>query len=364
MTHWAILVGVVYYGPHRIEDNKLKGCVADVEDMEAFLKTQISPKVSPANIFKLTSSHPTEGTEEPPEAPKERASGRNFISCLKRVIEHGEEGDNVYIHYSGHGSKGKGAEDVLLNFYASTKGVSQLPGEVVANLVKEMVNKKIHVTVAFDCCFSGATKRGSAHGLRFSNYIEPTEGSDDLSAPNAILENIEPIYSAFRNSQVIPHWITNPQGYTIFCACTPLQKAEEVVDETMKSCEIADPEHLPVAGRPNERGAFSFLLLRALKQLRQTGIAVTDGSLFEHLRARFHARIPNQSPVFYGSKRTSFFTDKSSFPSDKITAIFKKNGQFMLRKGSAHGVLLGDEYILFPLKDSAKASDRQLCTTS
>ncbi|KAF2849804.1 hypothetical protein T440DRAFT_426458, partial [Plenodomus tracheiphilus IPT5] len=346
MTHWAILVGVIYYGPHRIEDNKLKGCVADVEDMEEFLKLRMAPD----KIFKLTSSHPMEGTGQPPEGPRERASAGNFRYYLRHVINSGEEGDNVYIHYSGHG--GKALEDIRLNFYASTKGQSQLTGEIVANHVKEMVDKKMHVTVAFDCCFSAATKRGSAHGLRFSNYIEPVEGSD------GILENVESAYSEFRNSRVIPQWITNPQSYTIFCACTPSQKANEVSDTDLGSCETSDPEHLPVARRPSERGALSYLLLKALKQFRETGIAVTDGSLFEHLRARFHARIPDQTPVFYGSKRTSFFTNNSSLPSDKITAISKKDGKIILRKGSAHGVQLGDKYALFPLGDSAKASDR------
>ncbi|OAG06791.1 uncharacterized protein CC84DRAFT_1195211, partial [Paraphaeosphaeria sporulosa] len=287
MMHWAILVGVLYYGSSLPDDNRLKGCVADVEDMEEFLELLKLP----VKIFKSTSNHPTVGAGYPPEKPKERAILRNFIDRLNDVIEYGS---------------------------------------------KKIVHK-MHVTVAFECCISGATKRhgrAPTFGVCFSSTVEP--------------------------------WITNPQGYTIFCACASSQIANEVYElKPRKEADtetglqgVLNREHFTTAKRPIERGALSHVLLEALKQLRQTDTTIIAGSLFEHQRAQFHVRVPNQTPVLYGSKTTSFFADSLSFSDTEIVPVFNKDRKLMMHKGPVHGVVIGDKYSLFPLRKSADASDK------
>ncbi|KAJ4299756.1 hypothetical protein N0V90_005002 [Kalmusia sp. IMI 367209] len=362
MTHWVILVGVLYHGQHRPADNNLKGCVADVEDIEEFLGLQIPVPT----IFKLTSSLPLDGSHEPPEPGDERATARNFLSRLDHVIEYGKEGDNVYIHYSGHGSRS--TDDVRLNFFTASKGAAQLPGSRLAGKLKEMVTQKMLVTVVFDCCFSAATKRHNKTSLiRYSEY---SSSLDDSEASHSLLDeggNLGTKFSLYRNAQALPEWIVDPKGYTIFCACTSSQEAKEItkieekveLDANESPREILLYDQPPASRRPLERGALSYLLLEALKQLKKAGTAIYDQSLHEHLRARFHARIPAQTPVLYGSKDTSFFASYISFPDTKIASVFLDNERWILRKGAAHGVRPGDQFVLFALKDSAVVAEKE-----
>ncbi|KAK7189510.1 caspase domain-containing protein [Paraphaeosphaeria sporulosa] len=292
MMHWAILVGVLYYGSSLPDDNRLKGCVADVEDMEEFLELLKLP----VKIFKSTSNYPTVGAGHPPEKPKERAILRNFIDRLNDVIEYG----------------------------APTFGVC------------------------------------------FSSNVEPVEHLDEEFGATGTRTDLHPTCATFRNAQVIPQWITNPQGYTIFCACASSQIANEVYElKPRKEADtetglqgVLNREHFTTAKRPIERGALSHVLLEALKQLRQTDTTIIASSLFEHQRAQFHVRVPNQTPVLYGSKTTSFFADSLSFSDTEIVPVFNKDRKLMMHKGPVHGVVIGDKYSLFPLRKSADASDK------
>lgn len=367
MTHWAILVGINYYGRNYSEDD-LQSCVADVEVIKDFL---INGPFQ-YNIVPLTSTKPVDDLEtQPPEQSSSRATIKNFLKQFEFVEAHGKEGDNVYIHYSGHGTQRK--NDVALTFYHEKQGKQYYYGDRLASWVKKLVEKEqMLVTVVFDCCFSGATKRHGGYEVEEVRYraynplvdtYESEFGPDDAG--------LEPAVLPMRNAEAIPQWEINPVGYTFFCACTTEQEARGVeVYETDCKLDVAleaifaetiEETSEGSSKRVKEyRGALSYILLEALKQLAGSHTAVHDHTLHRHICAIFHAKIPTQNPIRYGNKHSSFFANISSAPDNKITSVIRIGDQLILKNGAAHGVLEGDKYELFILNDALSVSDRAM----
>jgi hypothetical protein len=364
MTHWAILVGVNHYGPN-FPNDELRSCVADVKAIEEFLVN----RPTDYEIATLTSTKPTNPSKsQPPEEPSTRATIKNFLCQLKFIEAHGQQGDNVYIHYSGHGSNREG--DVKLTFYNENQGKDYYWGERLASRLKRLVEKrKMLVTVVFDCCFSAATKRHGRPGaaeVRYREYDPLVDTHESQSNPDDSIDGA--VVVPMRNAKAVPQWLIDPNGYTIFCACTSEQTAESVVfkvDRELGAARGTTSAEPPEATTEETtemveeyRGALSYVLLEALKQIASTGTAVHDHILHRHMCAIFHAKIPTQNPTRYGNKQSSFFADIDSALDNKITSVTKVGDQLILKNGSAHGVVEGDEYELFLLDNVTKISKR------
>jgi hypothetical protein len=111
----ALLIGVDYYFRNTVPDapsySSLRGCVRDINYVDEYLKLKLG--IPSTNIIKLTASSPnsnednmTNGaTSGPLEAPEKWPTYENIIAAFNRVIEVAKAGDQVYIHYSGHGGR-------------------------------------------------------------------------------------------------------------------------------------------------------------------------------------------------------------------------------------------------------------------
>ncbi|XP_074303271.1 metacaspase-9-like [Silene latifolia] len=84
----AVLVGCNYHGT----DSELFGCIYDVVSMKKVLISRFGFKED--NIELLT---------DEPNSPI-KPTGANIKSALKRMVEHAQEGDLLFFHFSGHGT--------------------------------------------------------------------------------------------------------------------------------------------------------------------------------------------------------------------------------------------------------------------
>src|SRR5947209_5786241 len=79
----------------------LAGCVRDVEHVEDFLRRRLG--LTDAHLVKLTSTD--NGTGQPKELPERRPTYENMVNAFQKVTQLASKGDQVYIHYSGHGGR-------------------------------------------------------------------------------------------------------------------------------------------------------------------------------------------------------------------------------------------------------------------
>src|SRR5580765_5259795 len=101
----ALLIGVDYYAPNRLPDGgfypSLGGCVRDINLVEQFLKQGLG--LPDDQITKLTATNT--GSGKAPESRKQLPTYANIVGAWKDVIARASKGDQVYIHYSGHGGR-------------------------------------------------------------------------------------------------------------------------------------------------------------------------------------------------------------------------------------------------------------------
>src|SRR5689334_11371842 len=101
----ALLIGVDCYLPNRLPDGgyypSLGGCVRDINHVESFLKERLGLKDD--QIIKLTATNA--GGTNPSEPPDFWPTYENIINAFKRVTEKAQPGEQVYVHYSGHGGR-------------------------------------------------------------------------------------------------------------------------------------------------------------------------------------------------------------------------------------------------------------------
>ncbi|KAF2717111.1 hypothetical protein K431DRAFT_288858 [Polychaeton citri CBS 116435] len=341
-SRWALLVGVNFYGTSdpigRPGVSPLYGCVPDVEDVRDFLKA------TACDITILTSSMPSNPLSTLPlEQPKDRATIKNLESAFSSLATKTKAGDEVYIHFSGHGSKapqGSGAGSLLVLFDEQYGG-AWLPSEKLAYLVRNLVDKDILVTVVLDCCFSGGIKRGeqSDEGIvRYTDYDTRSKGGCPPSDDTSRVPNLSaPVLRGARPASL---WTIQSENYTCITASTG--------EETAKEFSYGTRSHAI------SHGKLSYHLLRLVQLLRSEGAAISDGLLYENLRAQLHLAGRSQHPMRFGAKKTSFFALSKPGDGSRLTSLVRSNSgqKLLLRQGSAHGVEPDDQYEVFPVHDT------------
>src|SRR4029078_3893104 len=90
----ALLIGIDRY--LYIEPN-LRGCVGDVDNVYRFLTERL--KTPAGQIIRRTSSL------EQTEGPEELATRTNIIAGFAELARIAKDGEQIYIHYSGHGRR-------------------------------------------------------------------------------------------------------------------------------------------------------------------------------------------------------------------------------------------------------------------
>ena len=149
---YALLIGIDCYLPNVLPDGtyypSLQGCVRDINEVEALLKSKL--QLPEQQIIKLTASN--SGTTEPSEPREQWPTYENMVAAFYKVTQIAQAGDQLYIHYSGHGGrtrptllpeqKGKDAfDESLVPTDIGDPEARYLRDIEMAQLLKTMVDK-------------------------------------------------------------------------------------------------------------------------------------------------------------------------------------------------------------------------------
>lgn len=338
---YALLIGIDHYLPHRLPGGgyypSLRGSVPDIGRVETFLKTRLG--LPGDRIVKLTATNI--GSAEPPEPKEQWPTYANMVAAFKRVADMTQPGDQVYVHYSGHGGRQETAYPVLKGNTAYDEGLvpmdigdSQYLLDVeLAYIFKGMVDKGLLLTVVLDSCHSGGAARdvrwATARGIE---TVDEPHHKESLVAPSKDLVATWQAATRGQTRALKPGggWLPEPEGYVLLAACRPNELAYEYEVE---------------AGQRG--GALTYWLLDALKQI---GPGLSYEMVHNRLLANVHSLFSEQSPQLQGDGGRVVLGSDHVQPPQAITVmqVDQAGGRLQLAAGQAQGVRPGAQFAVYP----------------
>ena len=352
----ALLIACDFYFPNLLPNggkfNPLGGCVRDIERVEQELLLG-RLQVPPENILKLTSRAGEGG--QPAEPPEQRPTYENIVKKFEELAERAGPGDQVYIHYSGHGGrirtrfpelKGEdGVDETLVPIDIANKSTRYVRDIDLAYTLKKMVDKGLIVTIVLDSCHSGGATRNAgsqdmalrtAEGWTTSEQVDETERpTDSKFASDAELAAAWQGLSqnGTRNASVGGGWLPEPEGYVLMAACRPSESAIEYAFEGQ--------------GRS---GLLTYWLLEVFKRL---GPNLTWKLVHDQVLTKIRTLFPSQTPQVQGEVGRVVFGVDTIPPQYAVNVLkVEKVGvtgrRVKLNTGQALGVATGAEFAVFP----------------
>lgn len=284
---YALLVGVDRYknpqqAPH------LRGCVADVKGTYAFLTTRLG--VPEENILLLTSSM------DESEAPEHLATRENVIRGWQEHLAQAGAGDQVFFHYSGHGSQARsndpnepdGYDETIVPHDSRTPGVYDILDKELGALIDTVEAKEAYVTIFMDCCHSGSGTRAIARG-EISPLVRRCPNDERQRPPQTIVAGAATRSARTRGVKQSPSgWEGLTGGHVLLAGCR---------DEEL-SHEYRNPE------TQGWNGATTYFLLKALSNYRQD---MTWSEVHDFVQTNVRAVYPQQSPQLEGPANRTIF---------------------------------------------------------
>ncbi|MEA5581694.1 caspase family protein [Nodularia harveyana UHCC-0300] len=349
---YALLIGIDSYMPNRLPDGSLYkslgGCVRDINHVEAFLIDE--RKVPKEQILKLTASigdpnEPSKPLEK--ETPEKLPTRQNMIDSFRKLKKMVPEGSQVYIHYSGHGGRAKtvfpsikgddGIDEGLVPTDIGTSEGQYLRDLDLRQLLKELVGKKLTVTVVLDCCHSGGATRGDVE-IRGGEGVDdkPLQPGQELIAPVEILAETWRSVTEETPRGLKPSGLRAARDYVLLAAC----RQNEYAYEYAFNRETKE-----------RNGALTYWLLDTL---RQQNPGQTYKDLFERINAKIHSQFPQQTPISMGEVNRIIFGDEFAETVYAVPVLnVEKDAQTgeiqaKLGVGQANGVAKGAEFAIYP----------------
>jgi hypothetical protein len=306
-TFRVLLVGADFYFPSALPGGgsyrSLGGCVRDVTRVEQMLRARVQ---GPLDLEKLTASN--FGAEKPPEPEGAWPTFANLVAALERLVARTQPGDQVYVHYSGHGGRvrtawpeRKGADGFDETIVPIDIGLEHIPYlrdlDVAAYLDRLVHERGARVTFVLDSCHSGDIMRGdiaarsATDGTGAVTVVDPTprpapEGAA-LAAQQAAWTRLA---ETGRTSRAAPPvgFLPEASGYVLLAACRAVESALEA----------------SIDGAPRG-GVLTAAYLRALDRL---GADQTWGTLYEQILSWVGSRFPAQTPQLVGLGGRTFLS--------------------------------------------------------
>src|SRR6185369_6054794 len=346
----ALLIGIDQYIQPRsgagICYPPLTGAVRDVRRVREFL---CGLPVPPVRILELKAT--TGDGPDPVEPPGEWPTYTKMVGKFRELTAGADPGDQVYIHYSGHGGRTptlfpaqKGSRDFDESLVPCDITYSEeryLRDVEVAKLVQEMVDKGLFVTVVLDCCHSGGVRRGPRQpvprGLPVPDGrkrpMDSAVGSREELARFLRTREIRPQGSDTNRHGHIEGWLVEPQGYVLLAACRPQEIAFEY----------------PISAEETQ-GALTYRLLEAL---RERSPETTWQEIYDTVFSRVHDQFQKQAPMLFGEKwRTFLGVDPVDPPvverKFELRVLSVEKDVLVLAAGRSQGVREGMRFAIYP----------------
>lgn len=296
---FALLVGINQY-PEGVSD--LQGCVQDVQNMHDFLTT----------VYKMPTSHIVVLTDQ-------EANRTNFIQTFRTHFGQAKEGDTIFFHYSGHGSREKSPKE-FWEFFPEKKNEtlvlsdSRVPGGLdfadkeLALLIHELAPSKADIVLNIDACHSGSITRSENDLLSLRKRQSENDGAE-----RGIGDYLEGQYQrmlAEKNEIYIPR-----TKHLVMSACSQFQSAYETKDN---------------------KGAFTTALLEALEDPTLHYVDV-----FAKANIKIKQWAYRQNPVIYPAEGFNTF---QSFLTHQENAnafypnIYFDTDQWTMEMGAIQGI--------------------------
>jgi hypothetical protein len=338
----ALLIGIDCYLPNLLPGGyyygSLGGCVRDIKHVETFLSSRLG--VRSDRILKLTATR-GEG-KQPMEPPEQRPTYENMVAKFKQLIAIANAGDQVYIHYSGHGGRAltayknlkgnDGLDEALVPTDIGNSEARYLRDVELAYLLKSMVDKGLVVTVVLDSCHSGGATRGVGKatprtmmpdGSGFDTTRDrPTHS--DVASPEELEAVWRGLAGRTRAAKPDSGWLTEPRGYTLLAACRANESAYE---DYFNSKE--------------KNGALTYWLLDSLQS---TGPGTSYKMLHERVLAKIRSWMVEQTPQLQGEGDRVVFGSERIKPKYAISVmqVDKVQNRIALNAGESQGQKPGD----------------------
>ena len=155
------------------------------------------------------------------------------------MTKQAKTGDQVYIHYSGHGGRAKTIypelqeirgdyDEGIVPIDVSLKG-QYLRDLEIATLLKNMTDEGLIVTLIFDSCHSGGTKKGVDVAIRGNPNPDNSDRMTDslVADKETLIENWKILTDNGKNESALLHH----ENHVYLAACLPNQFAYEYAVE-------------------------------------------------------------------------------------------------------------------------------------
>ncbi len=260
---FALVMGIDEY-PEGVSD--LRGCVNDANIWKEFLETHykhFSPEIA------LLSN--------------EQASRAGVIDAFQKHLSQARDGDIIFLHYSGHGSREKAPEGSLKYF---PEGLNEtlvlsdsrhkdangnytgidLADKELGRLLEDIIEgkPKANLVISLDCCHSGS-------GTRNVSDLTQPRLTGDRQDQGRSMESYLP--GIFVNGQ----YQQPSSRHVLMAACTKKQQAWEANNRE----------------KSQKNGLFTYCMMRTFEKL---GTNVTYADLYRNARAMMRAVTQIQEP--------------------------------------------------------------------
>ena len=266
-----------------------------------------------------------------------------MVRAFRDLTGRAKPGDQVYIHYSGHGGrartaypdlKSNGLDEALVPCDIGNSEARYLRDIELAHLLEELVVKGLAVTLVLDSCHSGGATRALDVAPRGVDFIDEADRPTDsmVASPEELARTWQALTggATAKDIQAGAGWLPEPKGYVLLAACQPTESAYETS-----------------FGEDGRHGALTYWLLDGLKRLDER---TTYRRVFDRLVAKVHAQFAAQTPVLMGdSDRVVLGADRvASAAAINVLSAEVANGWLMIDAGQVHGLRLVGRFAVYP----------------
>lgn len=339
-TIHVLLIGIDYYKPNRLYKS-LKGAVRDINLVNTFLQEAL--KLPAKCIRKLTSPNQEDAALlEARSAQEQKPTYENIVNTFKEITETAKPGEQVYIHYSGHG----GRATTIYPFKQEPNDESIVPMDIgdseegrylrdveMTTLLKRMTDKGLIVTMVLDSCHAAGATRGDAV-IRSAGETDTSQRSSQslVATPQELEQNW---LDLTRNRAIGAAGLPQSREYVLLAACRPNEYAYEYA----------------VNGGTERNGALTYWMIDTLTSVATSGQPLTYKLLHDRVNAQIQSKFPQQIPMILGeSDRLVFGNDKWSTPFTVTLIKVISETQITLNAGQAQGLSRGTRFSIYPFR--------------